>query len=203
MKKINLQSLNNNEHLVQPEEFHEVNIHSPAMTVFTDFKQHQPRMIEADTPVVQAAFLMKKAHVRLLLVVDKAEELVGTISLQELDAQHLQVMQEKHVHRLDMTVADVMIPRSQLNAIPYQALNEASIRDVIITLQSNGKLHCLVVDEQTHQIRGIVAASDIARRLHVPVKIEHPTSFIDIFDVMNKGTFQLETTQRYANVANF
>jgi hypothetical protein len=59
------------------------------------------------------------------------------------------------------------------------------------------------VDEQTHQIRGIVAASDIARRLHVPVKIEHPTSFIDIFDVMNKGAFQLETTQRYANIANF
>ena len=160
-------------------------------------------MIEADTPVIQAAYLMKKAHVRLLLVVDKNEELVGTISLQELEAQHLQVMQEHHSCRLDMTVADVMIARSQLNVIQYQDLITATILDVVNTLQSNRKLHCLVVDQQNHQIRGIVAASDIARRLHVPVKIEKPTTFIDIFEVMNKGTYQADNTQNYFNVANF
>ncbi len=203
MKKITLQTLNNSEHLVQPEEFHEIDMNSPALTIFTDFKQHQPQMIDADTTVIQAAYLMKKAHVRLLLVVDKDEELVGTISLQELEPQHLQVLQEHHSSRLDMTVADVMIPRSRLDAIQYQELLSANIEDIVNTLQTNGKLHCLVVDQQTHQIRGIVAASDIARRLHVPVKIEKPTTFIDLFKVMNDGSFKPTNTQAYFNVANF
>ncbi len=203
MKNITLQSLGNNEHLVQPDEFHEIDMNSPAQMIFTDFKQYQPRMIEVDTPVIQAAYLMKKAHVRLLLVVDVNEELVGTISLQELEPQHLQIMQEHHSRRLDMTVGDVMIKRRDLNTINYLDLLSASIGDIVNTLKANGKLHCLVVDQQTQQIRGIIAASDIARRLHLPLKIEQATSFMDIFKVMNAGTFQPEATQNYFNVANF
>lgn len=186
MKKVNLLPLDQVEHLVQPEDFHEVTVDSPALTIFTDFKKHMPRVIEADTPAVQASYLMKKAHVRLQLVVDKGNELIGTISLKELDGQHLQILQNQGISRQSIIVRDLMIPRSQQKVVDYQQLVDANIGDVLDALQLNGTLHCLVVDREEHHIRGIIAASDIARRLHVPIEIEKPATFVDIFRAVNE-----------------
>ena len=181
MKKIHLQSLDNIEHLVQPENFNEITTDSPAVTIFTDFKQHLPLVIDADTPAMQADYLMKKAHVRLKLVVDENNELIGTISLQELNGQHIQILQNQGIDRKDINVRDLMIPRSKQKVVNYQQLVDATIGDVLEALKKNGTLHCLVVDTDHHQIRGIISASDIAKRLHIPVEIASPTTFIDIF----------------------
>ncbi|MCX4187015.1 CBS domain-containing protein [Methylophaga sp. OBS4] len=185
MKKIHLMALDNVEHLVQPEDFNEITIDSPALTIFTDFKQHLPLVIDADTPAMQADYLMKKAHVRLKLVVDENNELIGTISLQELNGQHIQILQNQGIDREDINVRDLMIPRSQQKVVNYQQLVDATIGDVLDALQKNGTSHCLVVDKDQHQIRGIISASDIARRLHIPVEIATPTTFIDIFKAVN------------------
>ena len=185
MKKLSLLPLDTVEHLIQPEDFHEVTVDSPAVTIFTDFKQHMPRVIEADTPAVQAGYMMKKAHVRLQLVVDNSNELIGTISLKELDGQHLQIMQNQGFSRQSMLVRDLMIPRRQQKVVDYQQLLHATVGDVLEALQLNGSLHCLVVDHEAHHIRGIIAASDIARRLHIPVEIEKPATFVDIFKAVN------------------
>lgn len=185
MKKIHLMSLDNVEHLIQPEDFNEINIDSPALNIFTDFKQHLPLVIDADTPATQADYLMKKAHVRLKLVVDENNELIGTISLQELNGQHIQILQNQGIDREAINVRDLMIPRSKQKAVDYQQLVNATIGDVLDTLQKNGTLHCLVVDKVQHQIRGIISASDIARRLHIPVEIATPTTFVDIFKAVH------------------
>lgn len=185
MKKIHLMSLDNVEHLVQPEDFNEITSDSPALTIFTDFKQHLPLVIDADTPAIQADYMMKKAHVRLKLVVDENNELIGTISLQELNGQHIQILQNQGMDRKEINVRDLMIPRSQQKVVNYQQLVDATIGDVLDALQTNGTLHCLVVDTDQHQIRGIISASDIARRLHVPVEISAPATFVDIFRAVN------------------
>jgi CBS domain containing-hemolysin-like protein len=127
MKNINLMSLDNVEHLVQPEHFYEVNMDSPALTILTDFKQHKPLIIDADTPATQANFLMRKSHVRLLLVIDADDELIGTISLLELDGQHMQILQNQGIDRNDITVRDLMIPRSQQKILRYRDLLDANI----------------------------------------------------------------------------
>lgn len=185
MKKIHLMSLDNVEHLVQPEDFNEITSDSPALTIFTDFKKHLPLVIEADTPAIQADYMMKKAHVRLKLVVDENNELIGTISLQELNGQHIQILQNQGMDREEINVRDLMIPRSQQKVVNYQQLVDATIGDVLDALQTNGTLHCLVVDRDQHQIRGIISASDIARRLHIPVEISAPATFVDIFKAVN------------------
>lgn len=186
MKKVTLLPLDDIEHLVQPEDFDEITIDSPALRILTDFKQHLPQIIDADTPAVQASYLMRKAHVRLQLVVDRGNELIGTISLKELDGQHLQIMQSQGFNRQSIIVRDLMIPRKNLKAVDYQQLLSASIGDVLDALQLNGTLHCLVVDRDQHHIRGIISASDIARRLHVPVEIAKPATFVDIFRAVNQ-----------------
>lgn len=201
MKKINLMSLDNVEHLVQPEDFHEITIDSPALTIFTDFKQHLPLVIDADTPAMQADYMMKKAHVRLQLVVDENNELIGTISLQELSGQHIQILQNQGLDRKDINVRDLMIPRSQQKVVNYQQLVNATIGDVLDALQKNGTLHCLVVDKDEHQIRGIISASDIARRLHIPVEIATPTTFVDIFKAVNGMDRPFSPSEQF-NVVN-
>lgn len=202
MKKINLMTLDNVEHLIQPEEFHEIDTDSSAMTIFTDFKQHTPLLIDADTPAMQAEYLMRKSHVRLLLVVDVQNELIGTISLQELDGQHMQILQSQGIDRLEMTVRDLMVPRTQQRVVKYRDLLTASIGDVLDALQKNGKMHCLVVDKQAHHIRGIISASDIARRLHIPIEIEQQTTFVDIFRAVHGIDKPFSSTEHF-NVVNF
>lgn len=45
--------------------------------------------------------------------------------------------------------------------------------------------HCLVTDPENKQIRGVISARDISRRLHIPVDIESPQTFVNIFEAVN------------------
>lgn len=184
MKKLTLIALDDTDHLVHPEEFNEVTLESPALSIFTDFKQHQPSVIEGDTPAIQAEFLMRKAHVRLKLVVDKSDALIGTISFNELDEQNFIAHLAKGVGREDIPVRDLMLPRAQVKALSYPELKKASVNDVIEMLKQNHQQHCLVIDPDQHHIRGIISASDIARRLHMPLVIEATPTFVDIFQAV-------------------
>jgi CBS domain-containing protein len=141
-------------------------------------------VIEADTPAIQAEFLMRKAHVRLKLVVDKEDELVGTISLNELDEQHFIQQSSNGINRADIQVKDLMLRRADIKALSYQELQSSSIEDVVQTLQKHHQQHCLVLDPDQHHIRGIISASDIARRLHMSLAIDKAPTFMDIFQAM-------------------
>lgn len=46
MKNLNMMPLDTVDHLVHPEEFGEITLASSALKIFTDFKQHQPLVIE-------------------------------------------------------------------------------------------------------------------------------------------------------------
>ena len=184
MKTLTMMTLDTTDHLVHPEEFNEVTLNSPALTIFTDFKKHQPIVIEGDTPAIQAEFLMRKAHVRLKLVVDKNDEMIGTISLNELDEQNFIQHLGKGICREDILVKDLMLPRAQIKALSYRELKNSSVDDVVQALKQNHQQHCLVIDPSQHHIRGIVSASDITRRLHMSLVIEKAPTFVDIFQAV-------------------
>jgi len=185
MKNINLIALEQAAHLVHPEEFNEVTLDSPALAIFTDFKKHMPLEIEADTPVLQAQYLMRKSHVHLKLVVDDSGELIGIVSLSDLDEQKLVMLQNKGIDRELILVRDLMLPRTEIKVIDFKQLMNTSIADVVEALKQKGAQHCLVVESEHNQIRGLISASDIARRLHIPLHIELPTTFVDIFVAVN------------------
>lgn len=180
-KNLEVLPLAPHDHLVHPEEFNEVKLGSPALSIFTDFKTHQPVEIEGDTPAVQAEFLMRKAHVHLQLVVDKNDELIGMVSHNDLSDTNLMLQQAKGHNREDIMVKNLMTPRDQIKALNYGQLENCSIGDVVHTLQQQHQQHCLVVDPENHHIRGIVSAADIARRLHMKLEIDNVPTFVDIF----------------------
>jgi len=185
MKNIKLVELDTEAHLVQPEEFHEVSLASLARNIFTDFKKHKPLVIDADTSASDALYIMKKSHVRLQIVVDNNGEMIGTISQNELDEQQFLIQLNKGYDRDLILVRDLMLPRAEIKALDYKLLDVISISDLVESLQKNGMQHCLVLDSETNQIRGVISATDIARRLHIPLEIQLPKTFADIFVAVN------------------
>lgn len=185
MKKLAFHSVDNINLFSKPHSVEPVTLDSSALEVFTDFKQIEPLVIEADTKAVDAQAYMRKAHVRMKLVVDKQEHFLGVISLDDLTSQEIMKHMSKVDKREDLLVTEFMRPRGSLHAFSYADLEKASIMDVIQVLKTTGQQHCLVVDYNENTIRGIISASDISRKLHLPLDIETNSSFVSIFNVLH------------------
>jgi len=182
MKTLSLFNLDAVDQLIQPTDFTETTLNSPALSVLSDFKHNQPTMIEGNTSAAQALQMMQLEHCQLKLVVDADERMLGLIHIEQLSEQALlrQVIQGNS--RDEIKVRDLMRPRERIKALAYQQLQNCTIADVVNTLQSNGEAFCLVVDRDNHQIRGVIHAQELARRLHMPLAIRQQPTFLRIFD---------------------
>ncbi|MEW6989626.1 CBS domain-containing protein [Colwelliaceae bacterium 6441] len=79
-------------------------------------------------------------------------------------------------------VKDLMIPKYQLQAFEFDDLLTTTVEDIVFTLENNKLRHCLVLDSKNHHIRGVISSSDIARKLHINVKIDNEFSFNAIYE---------------------
>ncbi|SEB00767.1 CBS domain-containing protein [Alkalimonas amylolytica] len=182
MKHLTLYSLDANDHLVQPNECHQQELSTAAIHWLTDFQQHQPSLLEAETPATEALMMLEREHSTLKLVVDANEELIGLISPQQVSAQSIMRRVVMGEARDEITVRDLMLPRSRLKAVAYQDLLRSKISDVLSTLQREGEAFCLVLDRNSHQIRGVLSSEAIAKRLQLPLKVTPAPTFLQLFD---------------------
>ncbi len=185
MKNLHLFDLDLVDNVVTPEYFEKTTLASPAIKIFTDFKAHQPLVIEGDTLARDALTMMIKSHVQMKIVVSPNNDFLGIISTNELSEQSLLAEMSKGVSRDEILVTDMMLPKDALHAFDYSELERSSVNDVVTTLKSYGLRHCLVVDRKSHHIRGVISTSDIARKLHLPIDISIKTSFSDLFEVIH------------------
>lgn len=157
-------------------------LHSPAMEVFTDFTRQNPLMLEQNTSIDGAREMMKSTHIKLFLVIDIHESFRGVITLEDLLSEKvMKEMGQFRLRRNELTVEQVMTPKSRLRAINFNELQLRNVGDLLDTMQKSGERHVLVVDTQSFSIRGIVSAHSIARMMHVPIVIsERAVSFSDI-----------------------
>jgi CBS domain containing-hemolysin-like protein len=181
MAKLTLHSVSAFDTLEQPQNPEDLTLQSPASAFFTDFRNVTPLVIDASTPAVQAKEMMKKTHVRMKLVVNHSHDVVGLIDADDLIDRLIVQKVSQGTPRSDVLVEQLMTPRKDLLALDIQRLQGASISDVIEALQDSGKQHCLVIDSQSHRIRGVFSASDISRKLHLPINIQDKSSFYRVF----------------------
>ena len=182
MNKLTLYPVQTCDELVQPEQWVALSLDSSAMAFFTDFLHNEPLVISADVSAATARETMLSTHVRLKLVVDGEGHFVGVISAQDLSEQAIvRHIGERRVRRQDISVTELMTRKKDLLALDISEVEGASIGDVVSFLKDNHEQHCLVVDETQHQIRGIFSASDISRRLRLPVNIQDQSSFYRVF----------------------
>ncbi len=184
--RLRTRSVDSVDELAMPDGSVDVTVDSPALTVFTDFRKHQPVVIDSETSIPDAEVYMAKAHVRLNLVVDKSMHFLGTLGFRDLYGEESQKRMAHGTSRTDISVRDVMVPREKLQAIEYDNLTRASVADVIETLKQEHSQHFLIVDSEAHEIRGIVSAGDLARRLHIPIDISKAPSFEEICHALAK-----------------
>ena len=183
MRKLNVYTVDHIDHLIQPTEFADTTLKSPALQIFNDFRHSAPAILDAETNALEALDMMTHEHCSFKLVVDAHKEMIGLISTEQLSSQNIMQHVSKDLKASELQVVDLMRHRDNMIALSYQQIQYCTVGDVLNTLQHNGESFCVVIDLENHQIRGVISARDIASRLHLPpLEIERQPTFLNIFD---------------------
>lgn len=146
-----------------------VSVESPALEVMTDLRRTTPATIRPQAPLAGANEFMIARGVRLLLVIDDQEHVLGVISATDiLGERAMRVATGRAMRRDELTVADVMIPAEQVEVIALEDAAAARVGHVLETLRRAGRQHALVADGE-HRVCGIFSLSQVARQLGVSV----------------------------------
>ena len=99
-------------------------LESPALTVMTDLTRVSPATIGPDVSIDEANRFMMRRGVRLLLVADEREDLLGVISATDiLGERSMRVAAGRGLKRGELTVADVMTPAERVEVIALAELH--------------------------------------------------------------------------------
>ncbi len=147
----------------------------PAIVVMTDLRKVNAVTIEADVTIEAASKRMKQRGVRLLLVADDHDVIIGLITSTDLQGEKpLQYIQKHGGKRSDITVGDIMTPQQSLEVLCMADVDRSKVGNVVETLKRTGRQHALVVDrlndKQPQVLRGIFSASQIARQLDMEIQ---------------------------------
>ncbi len=153
-----------------------VTLESPAREVMTDLTRVSPATIRPQEPVSGANEFMMARGVRLLLVIDERERVLGVVSATDvLGERSMRVATERGLRRGEMTVADIMTPAESVEVIALADLDGAHVGHIVSTLMHAGRQHALVVDEAPESgrrmVRGILSLSQVARQLGRPLQL--------------------------------
>jgi len=160
---------------------------SPATRVMTNFKVVHPVTTRSEIPIDIALKKMKTAGVRLLFVLDEAEQIIGLITAKDIMGERpIQITQQTQTPRADITVALVMTPQPDICVLEAKAVREARVGDIIKTLRTQESQHVLVVETdpatKAQRVIGMFSTSQISKQLGYIVTPEaHPAhSFAEL-----------------------
>lgn len=147
-----------------------VQLDDPAMSVFTDFLEVEPRTVSPEEPIDDALERMKTAGVRLLLVAED-EAIIGVISAKDIHGERpIQLTQERRVPRTELVVRDIMTPQAEISVLNMLSVEEATVGHILATLHQLERQHTLVVETDeasgSQVVRGMFSASQILRQMH-------------------------------------
>ena len=138
---------------------------SRALHVMTDLARVSPATIRPQAPLAGANQFMITRGVRLLLVVDERDVILGLITATDLLGERpLQVATERGLRRDELSVADVMTPAAQIEVVALADVEGSRVGHVLETLRRLGRQHALVAD-RANTVCGIFSISQIARQL--------------------------------------
>lgn len=159
----------------EPSTFTLVRADSPAMCVMTDFKQVSVATIGPDATLAQANQTMISRGVRLLLVVNRDDEVLGLITSRDTSGEKpVQMVQERGGKFSDLLVADLMCPRERIDLIDTRDVLTAKVSDIVETLKQFKRQHMLAGERDPVggkvRIRGVFSATQIGRQLGAAIQ---------------------------------
>jgi len=151
-----------------------VNLNDAAANVMTDFTIVTAYTIFPLETIEAARAKMIHRGVRMLLVVDDQNHILGLITSSDLTSEKpMQVVQTQGIRHSDVMVKDIMTPREKLEVLCMEDLQKARVGDIVTTLKTHGRQHALVVDraqDRSQVLRGMFSVSQISRQLGAQVE---------------------------------
>lgn len=172
--------------LVQPDEPRHVTMDSPALEVMTDFHHIAAVTIPPDVTLAVANETMIARHVRLLLVVDESEHLLGLITARDtLGERPMQLLTQRGGSFNEIVVSDLMRSVNIIDVMDIADARHSAVGDVVATLKALGRQHLLVgaLDAASghYRVRGLFSATQIGRQLGVAIQtFEVASTFAEI-----------------------
>lgn len=169
----------------------QVSLDTPALEVMTDFSKVTAYTIGPLETIESARARMIHHGVRMLLVVDEQNQILGLITATDLTSEKpMQVIQTQGIRHSDVLVKDIMTPRERLEVLCIDDLKTAVVGDVVATLQAQGRQHALVADrrpDRSQTLRGLFSASQISKLLGTPIHtLSVARTFADIGAALNR-----------------
>jgi signal-transduction protein with cAMP-binding, CBS, and nucleotidyltransferase domain len=158
---------------------------SPAILVMTDLTHVTAAVAFPSMTVEEANRYMIRRGVRMLMVLDEQDMLVGVVTATDiLGERPVTLARERGVRHSEILVADVMTPASRLDAFDIETLQGACVGNVVASLQRTRRHHALVTQRNIGgglEVRGLFSLSQIARQLGTPLQLpEAADSFAEI-----------------------
>ncbi len=120
---------------------------SPAMDVMTDFTYVRPRTVGALVAIDDALERMKTSGVRLLLVTNATEHVIGLISSYDIQGEKpVKLVEEARASRTDITVAQIMTTLDHIRVLNMRSVRSAPVAHVVATLRDLVQRHVLVCE---------------------------------------------------------
>ena len=159
----------------QPDRHQPVTMQSPAVDVMTDFTRLHSVTIASDATLFTANETMIGRGVRLLLVVDDKQALLGVVSTRDtLGERPMQLAHQGKGNLFELTVADLMHPLGDIDMLDFSDVHHASVGDMVATLKKLGQQHVLVAETDPatgrQLVRGVFSATQIGRQLGVVIQ---------------------------------
>jgi CBS-domain-containing membrane protein len=154
----------------QPKAAESVTTASAGTDVMTDLAVVRAATITPETPLDKAEQTMIQQGVRSLFVMSDYPCVEGLVTASDLMGEKpVRLMTQRKVQRNELCVTDVMTMLSDLDALDYNELKDATVGDVINTFKRVGRTHLLVVQSATvkgpARIRGVISITQVERQL--------------------------------------
>lgn len=147
-----------------------IHLDDPAREVMTDFHHVHPVTVAPATPIDAALERMKAAGVRLLLVTDETDRIVGLITSHDIQGEKpIELMQDQRIRRSQISVAMIMVTPPGVDALELAQVEKLQVGHIVATLEKLERQHMLVVetdpDTGRQQVCGLFSMSQINKQL--------------------------------------
>ena len=150
-----------------------VTLNDPASLVMTDFEQTTPITELPTLTIPEANDRMIAYGVRLLFVAQHDDTILGIITASDILGER----PIKHVEKYggsfnEILVNDIMTKRSEIEAISFNDLSNASVGQIIETMKMFKRQHALVIEEiDDHSfVRGLLSTTRIGQQLGIKIE---------------------------------
>lgn len=155
---------------------------SPATDVMTDFTKVAAITMGPCATLDAAEQRMIASGVRLLLVTDQSNAILGIITATDLQGDRpVKYLQEVGGKREDIYLRDIMTPADKIEVLYMVDVENAHVGNIVETMKRVGRQHALVLDLDDNKqqiVRGLFSTKQISKQLGISI---NPTEVAKTF----------------------